>query len=139
MNQIREDYATLASAMRALIRAAGGFGPAVAVAAEEAERIAQLWYDGESCRMVAAMPAAIDAIRGRRGGGRKSNPPEQMQVTHAAAPVTEQAAADQPKAAYQLEAQCKGEVHAACHQDAVAAFVASIAQFITAIYIRSAQ
>ena len=88
MNQKKENFDTLASAMRALIRAAGGSGQAVAIAADFAERVATLWFDGNNAQILSNMPWYIQEVRKLRWQP-KPSAPEQLRIHLADEPEPE--------------------------------------------------
>ena len=92
MNQKKENFDTLASAMRALIRAAGGSGPAVATAADFAERVATLWFDGNTKQILSNMPWYIQEVRKLRWQP-KPSAPEQLRIHLADEPEPSEGAA----------------------------------------------
>ena len=66
MNTIPENLDTLESVLRAFIRAAGGFGEPVSIAAKCAAKAAKLWHDGEQDRLAVQAPAMVAAIKKAR-------------------------------------------------------------------------
>jgi len=92
MNQKKENFDTLASAMRALIRAAGGSGQAVAIAADFAERVATLWFDGNTKQILSNMPWYISEVRKLRWQP-KASTPEQLRIHLADEPEQSERAA----------------------------------------------
>lgn len=66
MNTIPENLDTLESVLRAFIRAVGGFGEPVSIAAKCAAKAAKLWHDGEQDRLAVQAPAMVAAIKKAR-------------------------------------------------------------------------
>ncbi len=93
MNQKKENFDTLASAMRALIRAAGGSGQAVAIAADFAERVATLWFDGHTKQILSNMPWYLSEVRKLRWQP-KASAPEQLRIHLADEPEPSERAAN---------------------------------------------
>ena len=93
MNQKKENFDTLASAMRALIRAAGGSGQAVAIAADFAERVATMWFDGNNAQILSNMPWYIQEVRKLRWQP-KPSAPEQLRIHLADEPEPSEGAAN---------------------------------------------
>ena len=89
----KENFDTLASAMRALIRAAGGSGQAVAIAADFAERVATLWFDGNTKQILSNMPWYLSEVRKLRWQP-KPSAPEQLRIHLADEPEPSEGAAN---------------------------------------------